>query len=84
MLSLEFEYLTLSINGGVDKNIIFVKDDTSIVAGSVTRAGVADQINKVIGQNICKIDGSNRLEFEADASIVVRGTGSATRSSASL
>lgn len=75
--SLEFKILTLAIGGGVDKDIIFVKDDVSIPAGSVTRSGVADQINKIVGQNICKINGSNYLEFEADLLIVVRGTGTA-------
>lgn len=77
VLTLEFKILTLSVSGGVDKNVIFVKDDTAIPAGSVTRAGVADQINKVIGQNICTITAGNKLEFEADLSITVRGTGSA-------
>lgn len=77
VLTLEFKILTLSIAGGVDKDIIFVKDDNSIPSGAVTRAGVADQINKIVGQSICKINGSNYLEFEADLSIIVRGTGSA-------
>lgn len=74
---LEFTILTLSIGGGVDKDIIFVKDDVSIPSGSVTRAGAADQINKIVGQSICRINGSNYLEFEADVSIIVRGSGTA-------
>ena len=74
---LEFQILTLAINDGVDKDIIFVKDETSIPAGSVTRAGVAEQINKIIGQTICRINGSNQLEFDVDTSVIVRGTGSA-------
>jgi hypothetical protein len=77
VLTLEFKILTLSISGGVDKDIIFVKDDVSIPSGSVTRAGVADQINKIVGQTICRINGTNNLEFEADLSIIVRGSGSA-------
>jgi hypothetical protein len=77
VLNLEFKILTISVNGGVDKDIIFVKDETSIAAGSVTRDGVAEQINKSIGLNICKISSLNELEFEADASVIVRGTGSA-------
>lgn len=77
VLTLEFKILTLSIAGGVDKDIIFVKDDVSIPSGSVTRSGVADQINKIVGQTICRINSGNFLEFEADLSIIVRGTGSA-------
>ncbi len=77
VLTLEFKILTLSVGGGVDKDIVFVKDDVSIPAGAVTRSGVADQINKVVGQTICSINNANQLEFEADISIVTRGTGSA-------
>lgn len=75
---LAFTNVILSINGGNDKAIIFVHDDVTLpLLSDVTRKGVADQINRVVGQTICKINASNQLEFEADASIIIRGTGSA-------
>ena len=64
--------LTLSIGGGVDKTIIFIQDSQAIPAGSVTRAGVATQINKVVGQNICSLTGGNQLQFNPTVSVVVR------------
>jgi hypothetical protein len=69
--------ITLVVNGGTDKNVIFVRDSNLIPIGSVTRQGVADQINKAVGQIIAKIDGSNHLSFNPDASVIVRGTGTA-------
>ncbi len=72
--------LILSVDGGSDKVITFVNDSVAIPATSVTRAGVADQINKAVGRVICAIatsGGSNFLEFEFDGSVVVRKTGTA-------
>lgn len=72
--------LIVSVGGGVDKTIIFVNDSTAIPNTDVTRQGVADQINKAIGQKLCIITGSNNLEFEGDVSIIIRLSGSANTS----
>lgn len=77
VVGLDHLIITLVVNGGTDKNVIFVRDSNLIPTGSVTRQGVADQINKAVGQTIAKIDGSNHLSFNPDASIIVRGTGTA-------
>ena len=69
--------LILSVGGGVDKTLIFVNDDPSIGSTNVTRKGVADQINRLVGQKICAITSANYLEFEADISVIIRGTGTA-------
>lgn len=69
--------LELSINGSVDKTIIFIHDSGAIPASNVTRQGVPDQINKTVGQVICALDATNKLRFNPDASIVVRPTGTA-------
>jgi hypothetical protein len=69
--------LVLSIQGGSDKTILFIHDDVTIPAGDVTRKGVAEQINRAVGQVIARINSANRLELEADLSIIVRPTGTA-------
>ncbi|WP_394831646.1 hypothetical protein LVJ94_34550 [Pendulispora rubella] len=69
--------IVLSINGGLDKSVIFVHDEVTIPSNAVTRQGVADQINRIVGQAICRINASGQLEFEADAEIVIRASGSA-------
>lgn len=74
--------LALSVDGAPDKLVIFVHDDTAIPSTSVTRQGVVDQINRTIGKTICELDGSNRLQFNPDASVIVRG--SSLSSSANL
>lgn len=75
--SLAHTTIVLSVGGGVDKTIIYVTDDPGIGAANVTRKGVADQINKQVGQKICSITGSNTLEFDADVSVIIRKTGTA-------
>jgi hypothetical protein len=75
--TLNAKTLILSINGGPDKTIIFVRDSTSIPSTDVTRAGVTNQINQIVGQTICALDGSNHLQFNPDASVIVRQTGTA-------
>lgn len=79
--ALQFLTLVLSINDSPDKTITFLQDSTSIPSGSVTRTGVANQINTAVGRTICSIiasGGSYYLEFEADAAITIRTTGTAT------
>lgn len=77
VVTLEHKIFVISVDGGIDKNIVFVRDSTAIPVGSVTRQGVADQINRVVGQSICIINGANQLQFNPDASIIVRGNGTA-------
>lgn len=69
--------LIFSIDGSPDKTLVFIRDDVTLASTEVTRQGVADQINAAAGIDIAKITGSNTLEFEADASIVIRGSGTA-------
>jgi hypothetical protein len=75
--NLSTKTLLLSIDGSSDKAVTFICDDPTISTSAVTRAGVADQINRIVGQIICKITGTSHLEFEADASIIVRASGTA-------
>lgn len=82
--SLHGKVLTLSLGGGIDKNVVFIHDNTAIPATSVTRAGVVDQINRAVGQTICALDGSNRLEFNPDLSVVLRGSASAGSANGAL
>jgi hypothetical protein len=72
-------YLQLTVDN-VDRVVNFVHDNVAIPQTSVTRGGVADQINQVVGRKICRIvqvGGSYYLEFEFDGSVVVRRTGTA-------
>jgi hypothetical protein len=73
---LVFQTLELSLSGGPTQTVTFLNDVPAFPT-SVTRAGVATQINNAAGQTICSIDGSNHLVFEADISIVIRSTGTA-------
>jgi len=67
--------LIMSIGGGPDKTIIFLHDSTSIPAGDVTLAGVTNQINQIVGQTICSLNGSSELQFITDQSVIIRQTG---------
>jgi hypothetical protein len=78
--NLALRTLVVSVGGGPDKTITFVHDSTAIPTTSVTRAGVANQINQAAGQIICSIapiGGGNFLQFSLDDSIVIRKTGTA-------
>jgi hypothetical protein len=68
--------VVVSVDGGPDQTITFGSDLTGFPT-SVSRAGVAAQINSAVGKSIAKINGANNLEFEGDVSIIVRSTGSA-------
>lgn len=69
--------LTLSINGGIDKTIIFIHDDNTVPSTDVTRQGAIDQVNRTVGQTICSLNASNQIEFNPDASVIIRPSGSA-------
>lgn len=69
--------LTFSVDGSPDKTLVFIRDDVTLAVDEVSRQGVADQINAAAGIDIAHITTSNTLEFEADASIVIRGSGTA-------
>jgi hypothetical protein len=75
VLLLTHTTIILSVGGGVDKSIIFVNDDPLAGAANVSRKGVADQINRQVGQKICSITSGDELEFDADVSVIVRKTG---------
>jgi hypothetical protein len=69
--------LTFSINNGPNLVLAFIRDDISLAPTEVSRDGVVAQINAAVGLNIVSLTGSNELEFEADAKIIVRpGTAS--------
>lgn len=69
--------LIFSVDGAPDKTLVFIRDDVSLAPNEVSRKGVVDQINASAGLDIVKLTGSNTLEFEADASILIRNTGTA-------
>ncbi len=75
--ALNAKTLILSIDGGTDKAIIFIHDSGAVPATDLTRAGVAEQINKTVGQTIVTLDVSNKLKFNPDASVIVRPNGTA-------
>lgn len=74
---LSLQNLIISIGGGTDKKITFVTDSLSIPPGSVTRQGVADLINRTVGQVIATINSANKLQFNPTTAITVRSTGTA-------
>lgn len=72
--------LVLSLAGGAKKEIIFVRDSTSIASNSVTRAGIVTQINQGAGKAICTLvqdGGFYYLEFEPDVALEIAPEGSA-------
>lgn len=73
---LALDQLVISVDNGSDQTVTFVSD-LSGFPNDVSRSGVVDQINDAVGRAVCHLNGSNQLEFEADVSVVVRGSGSA-------
>lgn len=69
--------LVFSVDGSPDKTLVFIRDDVTLAATEVSREGVAEQINAAAGVTIAQITSGNTLEFEADAAIVIRGSGTA-------
>lgn len=65
--------LKFSINNGPDLTLIFIRDDVSLATTEVSRAGVVSQINAKAGIDIVQLTGTNTLEFEVDAKVIVRG-----------
>lgn len=76
---------TLVLNAGntTNKTITFLNDSTLIPTTSVSRQGVAAQINQALGQTVCAINAANKLQFDATVDLVVRGS-AATSSANSL
>lgn len=80
-ITVAFQTLVLSLDGGRDVTVTFVNDSLSILPTQVTRTGIADQINNAMNQQICKIvtvGGNSELEFEPTVSLIIRTTGTAT------
>lgn len=69
--------LIFSLDGGPDRTLTFIRDDSSLPPGHVSRDGVIDQINAAAGEEICRLTGSNTLEFETFRDLVIRRTGTA-------
>jgi hypothetical protein len=75
--NLAFKTLILSLDGGPDLTITFVRDKTYLQPTDVSRQGVADEINSAVGKTIAKIDASNRLVLNPTVSLVIRANGTA-------
>lgn len=69
--NLNAKVLTVSLGGGINKNIIFIRDSGAIPSTSVSRAGVVTQVNNAVGQVICSLDVGNHLVFNPTASLIV-------------
>lgn len=82
VLNLALTRITLRVGSGRDREVIFLRDSTTIPAGAVTRAGVAQQINQAFGMELCAIvqDGTDYyLEFNPTIALTIRaGTGLST------
>ena len=66
---LALKQLRLSYDNQSDKIVTFVNDVAT--AGAVSQAGVAEQINAAIGENICSIQ-SSKLVFNPTKYLIVR------------
>lgn len=73
---LALQSLVVSLDGGADQTILFSTDLTGFPT-SVSRNGVASQINSATGKTIAAISSGNMLELSGGVSIIVRATGSA-------
>ena len=71
------KYLTFSIGNGPNLTVTFIKDDTSLNEGEVTKEGVIEQINAKAGQEIAFLTSGDQIEFVADALIIIRQSGTA-------
>lgn len=77
VLTLANTTLIFSFGQEASKTITFVHDDDSIASTSVTRQGIADQINTALGVQVARIDGSNRLELYPEFLLLVKAGGTA-------
>jgi hypothetical protein len=75
--SLVNQTLIFSLDGGPDRTLTFIRDDSSLSATQVSRLGVIDQINAAAGEEICQLTGSNTVEFETSRDLVIRASGTA-------
>lgn len=67
--------LVLSVDGGPDRALAFVRDDTSIPATHITRSGLVSQINSALGEEVCSLTAGNQLTFMTDRDLVIRAAG---------
>jgi hypothetical protein len=72
-----YKTLVISVDGGVDRTVTFIRDDVSLDPGFLSRAAVAKQINAALGVNIARIASGDVLQFHSTLSVVVRRTGTA-------
>lgn len=69
--------LIFSVDGGPNRTLTFIRDDSSLNATEVSRLGIIDQINAAVGEDICDLTGTNTLEFATARDLVIRATGTA-------
>lgn len=69
--------LVFSFGQEATRTLTFVNDDDGIAATSVTRQGVADQINQLLGVTAARIDTGFRLELYPEFLLLVKAGGSA-------
>lgn len=69
--------LIYSLDDGPDRTLTFIRDDPSLAADEVSRAGVAAQINASSGEDIAEVTSSNTLRFSTERKVIIRGSGTA-------
>ena len=75
--SLVYRTLVFSLDGGPDRTLTFIRDDSSLNPDEVSRTGAVEQINSIAGEEICQLTGTNTLEFHTKRDLVIRSTGTA-------
>lgn len=66
-----------SLDGGPNRTLYFIRDDTSLNTYECTRQSVVDQINAAAGDTICELTGTNTIKFITTRDLVVRASGTA-------
>ena len=74
---LAFQTLIISLAGGPDKIITFIRDNTALLVSDVSRQGVATEVNSNVGAMIASIDSGNHLVLNPTVSLAIRRTGTA-------
>jgi hypothetical protein len=75
VVSLGFTTFIFSIGSSPDITLTFNRDNLALAPTSVSRQGVADEINAAAGVNIASIDGGNHIKIVSTAAFVIRKTG---------
>lgn len=75
VVGLGFTTFIFSIGGSPDITLTFNRDNLSLAPTSVSRQGVADEINSAAGVTIASINATNNLEIVSTAAFVIRKSG---------